>query len=97
MSLKKYIKTNFLKHTVNAIWYASLALGIFLFVAVIVFDVAVVTQWNIKFPTTTIQMNDHIYKFNSKYLEVKRLNSIISSFMGKEFFKETLKKSSVHL
>ncbi|RJP66036.1 MAG: DUF2975 domain-containing protein [Ignavibacteriales bacterium] len=54
-------------------------------------------KWNIKFPIITMQLNDYIYKFNTKYFEVKRLNEIISSYMGKEFFRETLKKSSVPL
>jgi len=78
---------------VNSIWYAGLAAGVFLFIAVILFDVAVVTKWNFNFPTTNIRMNDHAYKFNTKYIEVRRLDRIVDLFVGKELFVETLKKN----
>ncbi|MCX6150895.1 MAG: DUF2975 domain-containing protein [Ignavibacteriales bacterium] len=97
MNFKKNLQTNFLKHTINTIWYVGLAVGIFLVITVFVFNIAVISNWNIKFPTISIWMNDHTYQFNTKYVEVRRLYNIESYYMGKEFFKETLKKSSTPL
>ncbi len=94
MKFSSKFKNNLLKHTVNSIWYAGLTIGIFLLIAVIVFDVAVVTKWEIKFPTITIRMNEHVYKFNNRYLELRRLDKITDLYIGKEFFKETLKDFS---
>jgi len=94
MKFSSKFKNNLLKHTVNSIWYAGLTMGIFLFIAVVVFNIAVVTKWNIKFPTISIRMNEHSYKFNSQYLELRRLDKITDLYIGKEFFKETMKDFS---
>ncbi|RJP66035.1 MAG: DUF2975 domain-containing protein [Ignavibacteriales bacterium] len=94
MKIGSKFKSNLLKHTVNSIWYAGLTVGIFLLIAVVVFNFAVVTKWNIKFPTITLRMNEHAYKFNNRYLEIRRLDKITDLYIGKEFFKETLKDFS---
>jgi hypothetical protein len=77
----------FIKYATNSIWYGALGLGIALLIAVIFFDYAVITEKNVNSPTMSLRMNNFVYKFNTKYIEVNRIDGVINEHVNKKILK----------
>lgn len=73
-----------LKMIIDVLWYGSLSASIILILAVILFNLSVLGLINISMPVISIEMNNHAYKFNSRYIEVKRIDSILKEAVEKE-------------
>ncbi|MBI1937216.1 MAG: DUF2975 domain-containing protein [Ignavibacteriales bacterium] len=75
---------NLLKMLINVLWYGGLSASIILILAVVLFNLSVIGLINVKMPIISIEMNNHAYRFNSQYTEVKRIDAILKEFIEVE-------------
>lgn len=76
-----------LKILIEGLWYGGLTAAFLFFLAIIIFDLSVIGIINVKVPTVSVKLNETIYRFNSKFIEVKRLDSIVKDYMREEISK----------
>jgi hypothetical protein len=77
----------FIKYAINAAWYGAIIIGTVLLIAVIFFDYAVITNKNVNSPTLSVRMNNFVYKFNTQYIEVNRIDGIITEHVNQKILK----------
>lgn len=79
---------NLLKVLIDLLWYGSLFASVILVLVTIAFNLSAFGLINIKTPVVSVELNHHAYRFNSQYVEARRIDSIIDDFVDRKLASE---------